>query len=112
VILFYISAAIIFILSRPRREFGFYFVVFMILFYISAAILFYISAVTGVLDFYFGVFSVDRSFSVRPNLGHVGFSCGNQEKLSVLTLNKLGFVNDVRVCRGFRRPKADTCVSC
>jgi hypothetical protein len=55
----------------------------------------FISAATGAFGFYFGVFSVDRSFSVRPNLGRVGFSCGNQEKLSVSTLNKLGFVNDV-----------------
>ncbi len=57
----------------------------------------------GVLDFYFGVFSVDRSFSVRPNLGRVGFSCGNREKLSVLTLNKLGFVNDVEGFVGWQR---------
>jgi hypothetical protein len=44
------------ILSRPRRElgFGFFFLVF---------------------------FSIDHSFSVRPNLGHVGFSCGDREKL-------------------------------
>jgi hypothetical protein len=103
VILFYISAAIIFILSWPQWEFGFYFVVFMILFYISAAIIYFILAATGVLEFYFGVFSVDRSFSVRPNLGHVGFSCGNREKLSVSTLNKLGFVNDVEGFVGSQR---------
>jgi hypothetical protein len=46
--------------------------------------------------FFLLVFSVLIVPSVfDPNLGRVGFSCGDREKLSVSILNKLGFVNDV-----------------
>ncbi len=55
-----------------------------ILFYLGQdGILFYLGH-DGSLDFWvlvlFGFSSVSRSFSVRPNLGRVGFSCGNREK--------------------------------
>ncbi len=54
------------------------------------------------MGFFLLVFSVLIVPSVfDPNLGRVGFSCGDREKLSVSILNKLGFVNDVEGLFGF-----------
>ena len=53
------------------------------LFYFHTLILFRSRQEWGISIIYFGVgyFSVDRSFSVRPNLGRVGFSCGESGEI-------------------------------
>jgi hypothetical protein len=74
--LFYFHTLILFlfILFRSRQE-------WIILFSYS----YFISIATGVgisiIYFGMGYFSVDRSFSVRPNLGRVGFSCGESGEI-------------------------------
>jgi hypothetical protein len=77
-ILLYISAAII--LSWPQREFW--------IFFISA---FSVLIVPSVFDLIWGVWD---------------FPVENLEKLSVSTLNKLGFVNDVEGLLVLRGAKA------
>jgi hypothetical protein len=63
---------ILFILFRSRQEW-----IILYSYFIS------IATGVGISIIYFGMgyFSVDRSFSVRPNLGRVGFSCGESGEI-------------------------------
>jgi hypothetical protein len=74
--LFYFHTLILFlfILFRSRQE---WIILFSYSYFIS------IATGVGISIIYFGVgyFSVDRSFSVRPNLGRVGFSCGESGEI-------------------------------